>query len=194
MALEDLHNSKSEELDPENMEDEDLMKKGDLAASLVRSGNRICMAVLEVTGFQFAKEKITQTTAAMDDLENRDKQIKIIGQIIDIFMPSKMNFWEWTRRYVSLDINSRDEKLTRCQFVFEIPSFLIHPLAPSVTAKPISSNSIDTSCYPTWRLASIELCTVLASLLESLEPETEKIIGNVVLLPSINNPDVLPYQ
>ena len=32
------------------------------------------MAVLEVTGFQFPKEKLTQTTATMDDLEDRDKK------------------------------------------------------------------------------------------------------------------------
>ena len=81
--MEDLRNSRSDELDPENMEDEDYMKKGDLAATLVRSGNRICMAVLEVTGFQFLKEKVAQTIATLDDLENPNNQIKIIGQIID---------------------------------------------------------------------------------------------------------------
>ena len=32
------------------------------------------------------------------------------------------------------------------------------------------------------------------SLWESLEPETEKIIGNVELLPIINDPDSLPYH
>jgi hypothetical protein len=50
------------------MEDGDYMKKGDLAATLVQSGNKICMAVLEVTGFQFLKEKAAQTIAALDDL------------------------------------------------------------------------------------------------------------------------------
>ena len=31
------------------------------------------MAVVEVMGFQFVKEKITKTTAKMDDLENASK-------------------------------------------------------------------------------------------------------------------------
>ena len=35
VALEDFHNSRSDELDPEDMEDGDYMKKGDLAATLV---------------------------------------------------------------------------------------------------------------------------------------------------------------
>jgi hypothetical protein len=87
VALEDLRNSRCDELDPENMEDGDYMKKGDLAATLVWSGNRICMAIVEVTGFQFLKEKVPHTIALLDDLENLDKQIKISGQIIDLHNP-----------------------------------------------------------------------------------------------------------
>lgn len=37
MALEDLHNSRLNELHPDNMEDGDFVKKGDLAVILVRS-------------------------------------------------------------------------------------------------------------------------------------------------------------
>ena len=58
----------------------------------------------------------------------------------------------------------------------------------------MSNSSQDTSHYPTWKLASIDLHAVLDSLWESLEPETEKIIGNVELLPTINNSDSLPYH
>ena len=39
-------------------------------------------------GFQIGKEKVTKTAAKMDDLEDADKQIKIIGQIIDLNMTS----------------------------------------------------------------------------------------------------------
>jgi hypothetical protein len=38
--------------------------------------------VLEVIGFQFKGERVMKTAAAMDDLENTDKQIKIVGQIL----------------------------------------------------------------------------------------------------------------
>jgi len=191
VALEDLHNSRCDELDPENMEDGDYMKKGDLAATLVRSGNRICMAVLEVTGFQFLKEKVARTIAALDDLENPDKQIKISGQIIDLHNSSHSS-WEWTKNYLSLNSNSQDKKLTRHQFVLEIPSCLAHPLAASIAAKPISGSSQDISYYPTWKLASTDLHAVLDSLWESLEPETEKIMGNVELLLTVSNS--LPYH
>ena len=52
------------------------MKKGDLAASLVQCGDVICLCVIEVTEFKFGTEKIAQVTAALDDLEDINKQIK----------------------------------------------------------------------------------------------------------------------
>ena len=45
----------------------------DLVGVLVRSGHRICLAVLEVTAFQFGTSKITKSMAFMDDLEDKDK-------------------------------------------------------------------------------------------------------------------------
>ena len=62
----------------------------------MQSGNKICMAVLEVTGFQFLKEKVARTTAALEDLENPNNQIKISGQIIDLHASSSS--WEWTKK------------------------------------------------------------------------------------------------
>ena len=40
------------------------------------------MAVLEVTGFQFLKEKVARTIATLDDLENPDNQIKIRARLL----------------------------------------------------------------------------------------------------------------
>jgi hypothetical protein len=89
------------------MNGEDFMKKGDPAACLIRSGSTICLAVIEVIGFRFVNEKVTKTTATMDDLEDTDKQIKIIGQVINLSMSSsKKESWDWNRHYVPLDIDS----------------------------------------------------------------------------------------
>ena len=51
------------------------------------------MAILEVAGFQFLKEKIVRTIAVLDDLENPNNQIKISGQIIDLCTFSSSS-WE----------------------------------------------------------------------------------------------------
>ena len=98
------------------------------------------MAVLEVSGFQFLKEKVPHIVATIDDLENPDKQIKINGQIIDLHNCSPSS-WEWNKDYLSLNSNSQDKKLTHRQFVLEIPSCLVHPLAASVAARPTSGSS-----------------------------------------------------
>ena len=78
--------------------------------------------------------------------------------------------------------------------VVEIPSFFIHPLVPSVVHKPPVGNLVDMSHYRTWQLSSKDLQTVLDLLYESLEPQTDRIIGNTHMLLSIKNPDALPYQ
>ena len=121
------------------------------------------MAVLEVTGFWFLKEKVAKTIAMLDDLEDPDNHIKISGQIIDLFASSPSS-WEWTKKYLSLDSNSQDKKLTHGQFILEITSCLAHPLAALIAAKPMSGGSQDTSYYPTWKLASTDLHAVLNSL------------------------------
>jgi len=107
MTLESLLNSKKhDELDPDSVDGEDFMKKGDPLACLMRSGFNICLAAIEVMGFQFGKEKVIKTTAKMDDLEDADKQIKIVGQIVDLKMSSPKNeSWDWNKHYVPLNID-----------------------------------------------------------------------------------------
>ena len=47
---------------------------------------------------------------------------------------------------------------------------------------------MNESDYPTWRIPSVQLQLAFDILWDSLEPESEKILGNVALLPSITNP------
>ena len=52
---------------------------------------------------------------------------------------------------------------------------------------------MNESDYPTWRIPSVQLQLALDILWDSLEPESEKILGNVAMLPSITNPAALPH-
>ena len=81
----------------------------DPIACLIQSGPKICLAEMEVIGFQFGKDKVTKTIATMDDLEDTEKQIKIIGQIINLQLKMsspKKESWDWNKHYVLLDIYS----------------------------------------------------------------------------------------
>jgi hypothetical protein len=78
---------------------------------------------MEVIGFRFGKEEVIKTTATMDDLEDPDKQIKIVAQIIDVTISSPTNkSWDWNKHHVPLDVNSQDKRLTHRQYVFEVAS------------------------------------------------------------------------
>ena len=98
----------------------------------------------------------------------------------------KKESWDWNKHYMPLDIDSQDKRLTHHQYVLEVASVLTNPLAPSLAARPLSGGKLDESDYPTWRLQSQQLQLVLDALWDSLEPESEKILGNVGLLPSVN--------
>jgi len=154
---------------------------------------KICLSVIEVKEFLFGTDKVSHVTAALDDLEDISKSIKVIGQIIAL-EPSttKGDFWEWTRDYIS--VYNTNDQLTCQQYVVEIPSFFIHPLAPSIVDKPPNGSSTDCKRYPTWQLSNVDLQNVLDSLWDSLEPDTDRVVGNAHLLLSIKNPNGLPYH
>jgi hypothetical protein len=119
--------------------------------------------------------------------------IKVTGQIIAL-EPSttRADFWEWTQDYIS--VHAINHQLTCQQYAVEIPSFFIHPLAPSVVDKPPHGSSADHKCYPTWQLSKMDLQNVLNSLWDSLEPDTDRVVRNAYPLLSTKNPDALPYR
>ena len=153
VALDDLYHSKQQEMDSDNMEDEEYMKKGDLAAALVYSGGKICLSVIEAKEFQFGADKVSHVTAALDDLEDTSKSIKVIDQIIALEpFTTKADFGEWTWDYIS--VHTTNDQLTCHQYVVEIPFFL-NP--PSIVDKPPNGSSTDCKHYPTWQLSNVDL-------------------------------------
>ena len=59
-----------------------------------------------------------KTAAAMDDHEDTDKQIKIVGQILCLSMSSsKKESWDWNKHYIPLDIDSQDKRMMHHQYV-----------------------------------------------------------------------------
>ena len=56
----------------------------DLIAFIVQSGNKFCLAVMEVVGFRFKKEKSIKLTMAVEQLSNGKNEFKVNGQIIKL--------------------------------------------------------------------------------------------------------------
>jgi hypothetical protein len=194
-VMEDFHKSKFHDLfDAEDAENQMLMKVTDLGGFLTTSGDKICLAVMEVTGFRFqiGKEKSLRTSAKYSDLAMQSSKITVIGQLIEINeCESQPSLWTWPKRYLKLDLESGTDLLTRSQFSLEIPSVLIQPLAQHILANKETLPQEHRLC---WAVTTEELEAVMQYAWERLDPNGENITANLNLLPVIKNPNALPYR
>lgn len=192
VAIEDLQISKFKDiLDPSEQTNDNLMKASDLGAFLIHSQSTICMAVLEARGFHFANEKFPRTVASFDQLSDKTSSIKVIGQIVELVpLTADPDFWIWTKKYLQLDVKSKDTRMTRAQLIIEIQSPFLEPLHDSNVSRYQSGENVTT----TWQISSDYLEKSLNRAWERLNPETNDIMSNINNLPSIINPDALPYR
>ena len=86
-VIEDFQKLKFEDFfDTDDTDDDTVMKSTDLGAFLAYSDEKICLAIMEVTGFHFnnGKSKSFRTTAKYDDLALQTLKITVVGQLIEI--------------------------------------------------------------------------------------------------------------
>ncbi|KAJ7312418.1 hypothetical protein DFH08DRAFT_822155 [Mycena albidolilacea] len=165
VALEDLYNRQSEDFDPGDLDVDDLLKAGDLVATLMHTGEKICLGILLVKGIRVGKDKSIQTAASLTDLEDQNFDGVVVCQIMEMENPlgkdtSPADFWEWTGNYLCLDMESPDSRDMRKQFVIDIPA---------------------------------QLTEVMEHVWQLLDPELIEIAANVAQLLEVANPEFLPY-
>ncbi|KAJ6626472.1 hypothetical protein B0H10DRAFT_2185720 [Mycena sp. CBHHK59/15] len=205
VALEDLQRRKSMELDLLNLNDEDVMKAGDLAATLFQYRDQVCLAVLMVKGFQLGTEKSPCTIIEMDRLDDVATNIRIIAQVMELENPRTSalltspgeNFWEWTGNFIMLNVDATSLRMKHRQLILEVPSVVVHPLGPSVATRTVFKGGMrleSSSNKPMWRIDSEQLNQVMNSIWLLLDPERAEMLQNRQLLLSINNPRAVPYS
>ncbi|KAJ7834367.1 hypothetical protein B0H14DRAFT_2590950 [Mycena olivaceomarginata] len=197
VALEDLQSRKSEAVDPADLDDDNLLKSGDLVATLLHTDGKICLGIVMAKGFRVGADTSIQTAVSLSDLQNPAYKARVVGQVIEMCNPRiegddspPANFWEWTGNYVCLDVNAKEERETRQLFVLDIPGLFIHPLDPSVS-KPAASDAANH--IPTWTIPTDQLTEILETAWLSLKPLEKDIAANVAQLPQVVNPAFLPY-
>ncbi|KAJ7735697.1 hypothetical protein B0H14DRAFT_2639136 [Mycena olivaceomarginata] len=198
VALEDLQSRKSEAFDPADLDDDNLLKSGDLVATLLHTDGKICLGIVMAKGFRVGADTSIQTAVSLSDLQNPAYKARVVGQVIEMCNPRTegddlppANFWEWTGNYVCLDVNAKEERETRQLFVLDIPGLFIHPLDPSVS-KPAASDAANH--IPTWTIPTDQLTEILETAWLSLKPLEKDIAANVAQLPQVVNPAFLPYR
>ncbi|KAJ7844595.1 hypothetical protein B0H14DRAFT_2585108 [Mycena olivaceomarginata] len=174
VALEDLQKRKTQELDLLNLAEEDVMKAGDLAATQFQSGQYICLAVLMVKGFRLGKDKTIRNVIEMDELANEASNIRVVARVMEFENPRttasvispEQNFWEWTGKFIMLDLDAISTRMIRNQLILEVPSIIVHSLGPTVAARTsLNRASMESALKrPTWRIDS-----------EQLEEDGEKV-------------------
>ncbi|KAJ7498289.1 hypothetical protein B0H11DRAFT_1909333 [Mycena galericulata] len=205
VALEDLQKRKSTELDLLDLEDEEVMKAGDLAGTLFQSGEYICLGVLMVKGFRVGKDKTVRNVIETKELANVTSNIRVVAQGMEFESPRTSasvispghNFWEWTGKFIMLDLSAGSTRMTHNQLILEVPSVVVHSLGPTVAARTLFNRQSTESALkrPTWRIDSDQLEEVMESVWQSLEPESPEMLENMMqLLPHIRNPAALPYS
>jgi hypothetical protein len=132
VTVEDLRQSKHDELNSVDLANTDLVKAGDIASILVRTEDQICQAVIEILCFEKGDAKKQLTSVGIDDLEDHDAKITVQCQILKV-VPSKSSTtkpvnWQWTGEYIRFGAKNLLERSTSRQFVLRVPGKLVHPL------------------------------------------------------------------
>ena len=190
VTIRDLQKS-SLNLPSGNLEDEDLIKSGDIAAALVRVGSEVCLAVLEIRRFQDSStsDKIRLSSIEAERLEQHDKPITVTAQILrleDKRPPGvEVGFWEWTGQYLRFGETPGTTLETQRQYTLDIPGYLVHPLGPDITEDSYR-----------WSLSHRQLDEVKDHAWACLEPESEALAESIRTLPDIkmgHDRSGLPY-
>jgi hypothetical protein len=203
-TLESVYATRSS-VGPEVSIDTNELASKDLVAFLVISSDaKFCLAVLEVVGFRFKNEKTLKLRMGLEEITNGRGDYKVNGQIIELSQNmddiAASRVWDWTERYIHLDVSTLTTRLTQKQFVLEVPVSLIFPVAAipvRIANLPveISSNSeSNPDSSLTWRIKHADLDNILKTAWDSLNGEGDDILRNLPLLRKVNNPNVIPYR
>ncbi|KAJ7498376.1 hypothetical protein B0H11DRAFT_1856325 [Mycena galericulata] len=183
VALEDLRQKKLD-IDFDPMESDNILKAGDLVATLLRVNTQYCLGVISVKGFRTGTEKIVRTTVDMDMIDDIAANIKIIGQIMELQLNSESDCWQWTGNYLRINTTIKGPLATHKHFILEFPSVLIEVLGPTLST--LNGNV-------TWTIPAKELRDVMDFAWQMLDPESEQVLANIEMLPQVVNPS-LPYR
>jgi hypothetical protein len=116
------------------MENEDVLKAGDLVATLIRVDTQFCLGVIAVKGFKVGKDRSIKTAIDIDKLDNLNSEIKILGQIMDLKHDSASGCWQWTGKYLQIDTTSQEAYAIQKHFMLEFSSVLVHLLGPTLSS------------------------------------------------------------
>ncbi|KAI0374930.1 hypothetical protein BV20DRAFT_986923 [Pilatotrama ljubarskyi] len=209
VTLEDLHGRTHDSLNMQDLDGEDLIKCGDIAAVLIRIGGMICLAVVEILEFQTDGERLRRTTSVeLSEMEREDSPVKALVQVLrmrkvqDLSDDTADTRWLWDHQYAQFESEKRSAT-TGPKHTFLVPGALLFPLGPSVVAPPppaedeqpaVGHEGTAPTSRMTWSLSAAQLEQTLESAWSALNPQLDEIVANIDRLPFAARSDALPYK
>ena len=119
---------------------------GGVAATLVAVGEGICLAVVEIIGFQIGSADPKRAmSVSMEELQREDPPTSVSVQVLRLARrtsgTNNDETWEWTRRYVRS--NAKSHSASQQQHTFTIPGHHLHLLTSQV-AEVASTGAVHT--------------------------------------------------
>ena len=101
---------------------------GDVAATIVRAGEQVCLVVIHIVGFVFNKSCVDHV--AVEVLEQQDSGLVVMGEVLEILPmrshdESTNSSWAWSLSYLLSAAKGKSSKLTVKQTAFWFPGWLI---------------------------------------------------------------------
>ncbi|KAJ3565596.1 hypothetical protein NP233_g7528 [Leucocoprinus birnbaumii] len=175
-------------VNPEDYQNEAVVKIGDLVAFPARVANKVSLAVLEVTGFQHSESRKVSGAQSYDELIKYGSQIHVLGQILHLSCSAiAQDGWEWTRRYVPLQ--NQTNISSKARYSIKIPSILMRPLNPSI----VTQTSAALHDRLRWLLKNTDLKDAIHKLQISLDLNNTDSIHLFHAFPNIPSSPYFPY-
>lgn len=172
---------------------------GDLAATLVRSGSSICLAIIQAIAMR--KEKASFPCIAAHLLHNRESDFSVQAQAIQLMQTGSS--WAWFPHWFLMvsQPKKRSSKPTIHNFTITCPSWLCFPVNPDIQIGSELFPENEPTSIPgsppdrTWVLPKDDLGVFTECIWEKLKSDgTHNTAAGVKTLPLVENLDVLPYK
>jgi hypothetical protein len=180
--------------------EDDGLKADDICAILVRCGEALCLAVVQINEFRLGPQKVPLTRITQKDLDT-DPSARVYGYILDLAADDfdadiGVQQWLWTHAVVCLNRMAHSAGKVQYQnYMINFPAWQMHPLAPEVVRYEISSESSIPEQHrqsTTWVLETERLQDTLEEAVREVAPDEGA--STMMLLPTVERSDVFPYR
>ena len=179
----------------------DNFQVGDLAATLVRAGSLICLAILQTIGIQ--KDRQTYHAIGIDTLRDPKEDYFIRSEVLR-FIQSDPDTWSWLSRdfvKVAKPKKSQHRTSTVQDFTLSVPGQFCYRINPEIHDLPHQRHppdQPDPDCHiqetQTWAFHANDLEQLLRLMWSDFQPEDPHDLSKrLKLLPQVWGSDGLPY-